>query len=295
MKSFAIHKCYLCALFEKPKPFDKMKSISKLLLGMTAIALFLLGSCKQSGTKPGAEAETELSKQEIEESIEEILFPISDPMELYQTLQYIGAQYVGEVLNPVSNVENYLTGPAKATALGIYSADLSYATIFENKNGIDSYSKLIRDLLNELDLNFDYSYLQKEIKEGKDLTKDSVVAITTRIFYDTYEFLYKEGDASNAALMANSFYIEGLFIATHIMEDTYKNTEMVQLIYDQSKALEPIIELNKKFGSNDYLKTIQDKLIYLKSLYDATEGSLTEEQLNNITKTIEALRESLIA
>ena len=133
------------------------------------------------------------------------------------------------------------------------------------------------------------------VDENADISSDSLVSFATDMFYDVYSFLYKESDPALAVLMANGFYIEGLYIASHINEDTFNNTEMVKIIYDQSKPLAELIKLNEKFADNQYIQAIQGTLVKLKEFYDATDGSLTEEQLDSITKIVEDIRDSLVS
>jgi hypothetical protein len=56
-----------------------------------------------------------------------------------------------------------------------------------------------------------------------------------------------------------------------------------------------LIDLLKKFDNDDMAKSLLNALTKLKGMYDATNGSLTEPQLKEITTTIETIRSSIIS
>ncbi|MBN2487292.1 MAG: hypothetical protein JXB34_15055 [Bacteroidales bacterium] len=270
----------------------KLKSAFLILV---CSALFL-PACKQSTDKlSDSEKGDKISQEEIQKSVEEVIFPLPEPMGVYKMLQDIGASYVGNVLNPAGSVSKYFKANDKAVNLGVYAADLSYAVVYEKKNDADAYTKIVKQLIDDLDIDIDYKSLTSDETKEKAANTDSLVKITSQVFYDTYEFLYSKSDPALAALMVNGFYVEGLYIATHISKDTYDNVEMVKIIYGQAKPLEELIKLNEKFAGNEYIKALQGTLLKLKELYDATDGSLTKEQLKAITSTIATIRESMVS
>lgn len=272
-----------------------MKKTFKLTMLLLAAFAFM-ASCKQATKTDVTENNGEkLSEDEIKEGIEEVVFPLPEPMGVYQMLENIGASYVGEVLNPAQSAEEYTISNVKAANLGVYAADLSYATVYDSKDDVDTYTSTLKTLIDDLDVKVDYIKLMSDETKEKASNIDSLIDLTTELFIDTYEFLYKESDPSLAILMVNGFYIEGLYIATHISKDTYDNVEMVNIIYDQAKPLDKLIELNAKFTDNQYIETLQTALLKLKTLYDATDGSLTKEQLEEISTTIETIRGSIVS
>jgi hypothetical protein len=272
-----------------------MKNNLRIALLMVAMLTMII-ACKQAGEQSTAESTNEkLNQEDIKASVKEAVFPLPEPMEVYQMLENIGANYVGNILNPAESIEGYYASNIKAVNLGVYAADLSYATVYEKKEAVDKYTKILKVLIDDLGIKIDYKKLMSEDTKAFVQNSDSLIKLTTEVFYDTYEFLYKESDASLAALMVNGYYIEGLYIATHISKDTYDNAEMVKIIYSQSESLKNIIELNKKFEENQYLETLQTALLKLKALYDATDGSLTKEQLDSLTATIKTIRNSVVS
>jgi hypothetical protein len=233
--------------------------------------------------------------QEVKSDVQDIVYPLPAPFELSQQLDRAGASYVGNVLNPVSNADKYFTEKSKALALGVYGADLAYAGTYNNAKDINKYSGVLKSLVDDLGINVKYTDYFSDDSREKLNNKDTLVKVVSNVFYDTYTFLNKKSDPALAALVVSGTWVEGLYIATHITQDTYNNNEMVKLIYDQSKSLEKVISLLDKFENNEMVAGISGALKKLKAMYDETNGSLTKEQLDTITKTIETIRSSIVS
>jgi uncharacterized protein Yka (UPF0111/DUF47 family) len=95
--------------------------------------------------------------------------------------------------------------------------------------------------------------------------------------------------------MANGYYVEGLYIATHLMKETYNNFEMLKIVCQQEQPLAEIIKMNEKFADNQYIQTIQGSLKKLKALYESYGGSINQKQLDELARTIEAIRSSMVS
>lgn len=267
----------------------------KPLFIIIAGTVLTFSACKPSTSTSVSDQDTlKISKEEIQKGVEGVLFPLPEPMEVYKMLENIDAAYVGNILNPVKSLDKYTGSNAKAVNLGIYAADLSYATVYNKKNDVDAYSQVLQTIIEDLAIKVDYQTLTSQESRKKIENPDSLAKVTTQVFYNVYDFLYKESDPSYAALMANGYYIEGLYIATHLMKETYNNFEMLKIVCQQEQPLAEIIKLNEKFADNENIQTLQTSLKKLKAFYESTNGSINQQQLDEIAKSIEAIRKSLI-
>jgi len=271
-----------------------MKFIQKLLLFLVPFMAIL--ACRQgTQTTTDSSADQLINREDIERELKEVAYPLPEPFEVYDMLEEIGASYLGDILNPVTNADNYFTQRSKAVNAGVFASDLGYAVTYGNKEDIQMYSGILKSIAGDLGVAVDYSELQQEESTGTLSDKDSLVSLVTDLFYDTYHFLYKESTPSLAGLMAAGAYTEGLYIATHISDDTYNNTDIVTIIHEQGKSLDNLISLLDKFNEDELVRNLLGAFSKLKALYDEAGDSLTEEQLKSITSTIEAIRESIIS
>lgn len=259
-------------------------------------AMLIINACRPGTQSSESEDSSEMiGKEEIKAGLEEVAYPLPEPFEVYGMLEEIGATYLSEIMNPVSNSEKYITQKSKALAVGIYAADLGYAVTYANQDDMKSYSITLKSLVDDLGVHVDYSELQDEEVRQQLADKDSLVAYVSEVFYDTYSFLSRESTPALAGLMAAGAWTEGLYIATHISDDTYNNTDIVKIIFEQGESLESLIGLLKKFENEERVKSLLGAFLKLQALYNEAGESLTEEQLEGITTTIETIRESIIS
>lgn len=263
---------------------------------LTAILFsFIISSCKQLPTGTGEDDTTMISEDKsLSESID-IVYPLPAPLKLYQKLEDIGASYIGDILNPIDNIDKYYTVKNKALNLGTYAADLCYVSAYHKKQEIQLYSKNLKSLMDDLSVNNSFTDFFSDEMIQKLENRDTLADIVTNMLYDAYTAMAKERDPVLAALMLTGIWSEGLYIASHILNDTYANNEMVEIIYDQSSSLEMVLDLLKKTKGNEITDSLIKALENVKSIYEEIEDSLTKEQLHQITRAIENIRSSIIS
>ncbi|MBC7124657.1 MAG: hypothetical protein H5T24_03430, partial [Bacteroidales bacterium] len=73
------------------------------------------------------------------ESVKQIFYSLPSPLETAMILKRSGATYNEELLNPIENASKYNTTKSMALNLGIYSTDLSYASLFDQTQATIKY------------------------------------------------------------------------------------------------------------------------------------------------------------
>ncbi|MBN2215264.1 MAG: hypothetical protein JW723_13585 [Bacteroidales bacterium] len=273
-----------------------MRFIKKIIPSVFAAVLLLsVSSCRHRSAGTGEGDTAMITKDSLMSEVKEVVYPLPAPLELYQKLEDIGASYIGNVLNPVENIDKYYTEKNKALNLGTYAADLSYVSAYNKKQEMQLYSKNLKTLMDDLNVNINFTDFYSQEMKQKLENKDTVVKIVTNVFYDTYTAMQKEGDTALAALMLTGIWAEGLYIASHISEDTYNNNEIVQIIYDQKNSLQIVLDMLNKTKGNEVTNSMIKALENIKAMYDKTGDSLTKEQLSEITHAIENIRSSIIS
>lgn len=270
-----------------------LKNLFAIML-LTSVLSF--PSCKQAQrSSTENKSSVSIDKEKISEDVREFIYPLPNSFEVTEMLNEIGAAYILTLSNDVENVKRYLTEKSKALNLGIYSADLSYASTYNQKQEITRYidvSKILIDALNisaAIDAN-----IVKQIEEVQD-SKEKLTELITNTFYDTYEFLNKNGRSEVSMLIVAGAWIEGLYIITHISDDTYNDKEMVKLVMEQNESLNKLIDLLKVTKEDKATAETLALLKPIKAIYDSIEeGSITENQLDEIKKSIYDIREEII-
>ncbi len=262
------------------------------------VAVFALNfvGCKPVDKKKG-EGQTmkPLLKKAIEKEVKDVVYPLPTTFELTSMLNRIGADYILGLSNSSENADKYFTEKARALNLGVYSADLSYASTYQRKQETMLFLKASKSLIDKLEITSAYNAtLVAEVENNLD-DKDQLVKVITNSFYDTYEFLNKNGKGNLSLMVVSGSFIEGLYIATHISDNTYANPEIVKVIFDQKVILEKLLEVLAPEAKDANVASLITDLTGLKASYDKiVNGSMTEKQLNEIATSVAKLRDGIV-
>jgi hypothetical protein len=124
--------------------------------------------------------------------------------------------------------------------------------------------------------------------------KDSLTAIVTNTIYDTYNYLDQKSNPDLAVNMVTGMWVELMFIATNISENSYNFTGMVDIISQQKTSYEKVMSLLTERNTDTAIRDLETKLQVLKPVYDKVDTGLSEADYNLILKTIKSVRNSLI-
>lgn len=127
---------------------------------LTLFSLFLAGSllwtsCGSGSTKSDEnkanaqdQVDDKVEKDKKRDNIKKIFYSIPSPIEMAQMIQDNGSTFSESYLNPLDNAKKYTTAKAQALNLGVYGADVSYASMFEQNQISMNYLNSIRNLTN---------------------------------------------------------------------------------------------------------------------------------------------------
>jgi hypothetical protein len=273
------------------KAFNKIS-----FLALFVMAVLFLASCK-GGNKSAEQdqlAADSLNKELLASDIQEVLYPLPGPFEMTKMLNDIGVTYSSKTLNSASKVEKYITEQSKAVNLGIYGADLAYASTYQQQQDIQNYLNAIKTLADQLGVTYDFDKLLSDEYKAKLENKDSLTSIVTNTIYDTYQYLDQKSNPDLAVNMVAGMWVELMHIATNISENSYNFTGIVDIISEQKTSYEKVMSLLTERNADPAIKDLETKLQVLKPVYDKVDAGLSETDYNLILKTIKSVRNSLI-
>ena len=267
------------------------------------IALFIMAmvinSCAGKTNSEDAEKKKKIFnpmvKEAIEKEVEEFVSPLPNSFEVTQMLNNIGISYILGLSNPVTNVDRYFTEKSKALNLGVYGADLSYASTYHMKQDVMLYLEATKKLTDDLEISSAFNETLVESIEKTLDNKEELIEIITNSFNNTYDFLYQNGKASLSLLVISGSWIEGLFLTTHVSANVYHNYEIVKIIHGQKESLKKLLDILNEYKEDQIIQEFLNDLTPLKEIYDSIGETLTEEQVNEISTAVETLREKIVA
>jgi hypothetical protein len=269
-----------------------MKKVITVII--VPILLFNLAGCKnRSVVKEQKHAENQEIKA-IENKIESNVYPLPTSAEVIKMLTDLEVGYQFGITNPIENSKKYFSSAARATNMGIYGADLSYTTIYNQSQEVINYLNAIRDLANELNMSKIYDEsLYDRIKMNFD-KRDTLVKILTGSFNDTYNYLADNEQQPLALLVVGGAWVEGMYLTTHVSAAAYNVAGIAKNLIEQKKSFELFLELTKPYETDATVSEFVTTLAPIKKVYDTLGTSLTEQNIKDITKAMEEVRNRLI-
>lgn len=269
------------------------KTIAALLLPFLMFGFVSLNSCKNKKQKEIKKVEMEQVKT-IEGQIESNVYPLPTSAEVIDMLKDLEVGYIFGITNPVSNSKRYFSSTSKSINLGVFGADLSYATLYNIQQEVINYLDAIRILANELNMSQIYDEtLYDKIKLNFD-NRDELVKILTEAFEKTYAYLSDNQQQSLALLVVGGAWVEGMYLTTHVSEAAYQVAGISKNLLEQKKSFELYLEITKPYENDPALSDFLKKLEPIKTVYNGLGTSLTEQNIKDITKAIELVRGQIV-
>jgi hypothetical protein len=178
--------------------------------------------------------------------------------------------------------------------LGAYGADLSYATLYNINQEVINYLDAIRSLAAELNLSKIYDEtLYDKIRENFD-NRDKLVDILTEAFNNTYAYLADNDQQALALLVVGGAWVEGMYLTTHVSEAAYQIAGISKVLLEQKKSFELFMDITEPYLADQDLKKFVDMLEPMKKVYQGLDTSLTMQNIMDITKAIEGIRDQMV-
>ena len=258
-----------------------------------------------------------LQKEKILKDAKKVMLSLPSPIETAMLIKRAGAKYNEALLNPTTNASNYTTNKSMSIAMGVYGADLSYASIFDQTQTVMKYmatSKKIADALGLLS-SIDQNIIKRMENNVND--RDSIIRIISETFMNSNSSLKEDNRPALAALILTGGWIEGLYIATQVTKSS-KDKELIDRIVDQRLSFNDMTKLLEQNSDNPDCAQVLASLGPVKAAFDAikvqtsnivpvtdkeskittfkatSKVTITEEQFNKLKDEAKKLRTTII-
>lgn len=231
-----------------------MKINRFVLFGALALVAYSCGNSADS-EKDAIDAEIIDPTSSLNTNFDGKIFSIPSPILTAMLIKNTSKTYYGDLLNPSSNADKYNSEFSRALNLGVFGADLGYASLYDQKADAINYLATVEKLTSALGLEgaFDASFMKRY--ENNLSNKDSMMIVVSDAFKKADLFLKNSNRKSTSSLILTGGWVESMYFACQLSSKS-GNNEIVQRIGEQKQTLTTIIEiLNEynKMGSNDDL------------------------------------------
>lgn len=221
------------------------------------------------------------------------------------------------MLNSAKNFEKYTTKFKKALNVGIYGADVSYVTIYDNGQDGLGYLKSIRKLSDELGIlgAFDAQTVTRfENNIGK---RDSMLSMMGDCYRASDAFLKDNDKKDIGVLILAGGWIETLYFTSTIALSS-NNPKVMDRMGEQKYTLDNLIKALNPYREQEEVKNLLDQLYELAYDFDAinveytyvkpttdeankvttinstSKVTITKEHLKAISEKIAAIRNTIV-
>lgn len=271
------------------------------LSGRIFLLFFLVPGMLLTGCNLGTKSEGESSgdfeasgtldpeTQEQLNTAKRIFYSLPSPLETAMLIKNAGAEYNEELMNPTSNTSKYITTKSKALNLGIYSTDLSYASLFDQSQATLDYigaAKEMADGLNILDAIDEQTVTKLEEQINN---RDAIIDIISETLMNSSSFLKENNLEGTASVVLVGGWVEGLYIATNLVSDNrLDGNKLVERIVDQKLSLDIMISLLEASPEDQDAQAVLEDVRALKTIFDKItidQGEVTavENPETNVT------------
>ncbi len=273
------------------------KFIAGVILPILIFSLACLSSCKSCTDKTAGKEQKKVEQEQvksIENQIETNVYPLPTSASVIKTLSDLEVGYIIGISNPAANTKKYFKSTTRAINLGVYGADLSYATLYNIQQEIINYLNAIRSLTNELNMSKIYNEeLYEKIRQNFD-NKEELVKILTSAFNDTYAYLNENDQQNLALLVVGGAWVEGMYLTTNVTDAAYQAEKFSRVLLEQKKSFDLFLEITKPYMSDPVVSDFVKLLDPVKKVYDGIGTSLTEKNIRDITKVVTDVRTQIV-
>ncbi|MBI4947062.1 MAG: hypothetical protein HY840_11755 [Bacteroidetes bacterium] len=216
-----------------------------------------------------------------------IFYSIPSPIELAQLIQRAGAKYNKDFLNPIENKSKYMTNTSRALNLGVYGADLSYTSVFDDKTQESIlYLGCTRTLAEALGVGDAFDEKTVDRIQNNTGKKDSLLTIISDSYMSTDEMLKESQREGASALVITGGFIEALYLGTQLAQTTKNNADIISRLAEQKGTLDNVIGLLITYEKDASMSAVLADVKLLKEIYDQVQvNSVSESDIKTNAAT----------
>ena len=257
-----------------------------MLLAITTLLAACGGDPPAQDTLDTTNGQDSLAQSERMKQTKKVFYSIPSPMETAALLKKAGATYNAKMLNDVKNVDKYTAASKQALNLGVYGADLSYASVFNHTQESMFYTSCAKKLADRLGVMSAFNDSTLEVMEANQNDRDKLLDVISETYWSVDAYLKENGRDNISALMIAGGWVEGLYIATQVSK-TNDTPELRQRIAEQKLSLGDLIALVNTYEAEDAAITgVRADLTALQALFaEVAHGSVgtTTSEENGVT------------
>lgn len=256
--------------------------MSSGLLIVVLLFSVLIAGCKSGGSKaPKEDLTVEVPKdntavyEDIKQA-EKIFNALPSPLESAMLIKSAGAKFDQKLLNPIGSVNKYVTNKSMALNLGIYTCDLSFASLYEQTQLIIDYMNAAKKMADGLGILKAIEQSTIDRLEENINNSEVIMEIVSETFMNSSSYLQDNGQPAIAAMTLVGGWFEGLYISTQLVDmKEFNGNKLVTRIIDQKLSIDILISLLESSKGDPAVDEIITQVNKLKVVFDKIKITTT--------------------
>ena len=279
----------------------KLLDSGKQFLLLITFLVFISGGCASDKSKDSKKSDTSGLSEDFDSEMDDdladkintakrIFYSLPSPLETAMLIKNAGANYDSDLLNKVENTSKYKTNLKMALNLGIYTTDLSYASLFDQTQATLSYINAAKKMADGLEILDAIDEATIRRLEENINNRDVIIDIISETLLNSNSFLEDKGLQNTSAIILVGGWVEGLHIATSLVApgSDLKTNKLVERIVDQKLSLNIVVSLLENNKDNPEVQILLKDVAELKTIYDKitieqSEITPVEDPNTNVT------------
>lgn len=256
-----------------------MKKLMFQSVALAALTFSLTAtSCGDSATDNPKDSVADTTDVGFETVTTEDVVRVPSPSDIFEFMKTLGPKRGdGNLLNPVDNEKKYTSKKSQSLNLGIYSADLLYASTFDVKDKVLGYFGTCMRMGTTLQVATGLTDKDKERISKNAGSADSLVAVGNDLYLATFSNLESNDRGPELSMMLAGGWIESMYLSCAMVKDFEKDKEAANKIAEQDLSLRNLVEFMSKYQSNEDVAAVLQQVKELEGLFGAV-GTTAKEQ-----------------
>ena len=264
------------------------------LILFLGISTWFLSSCKSGESADNDELAGEtIDSADIRE---EILISMLAPSDMaVMLIDNPALSFNKEIINPSSNFDKYNTNSKIALNIGVYTADLSYASLFEQEQITYDYLDIVKDMSEEIGISQSIEKRHLDMIKNSKLDKNDMMKIINESFMNTDAYLRENNRQKVITMILIGGWIEAQYIAVSLTDgspDT--NPRLTENILAQKISLELMNRQLENIKNDNTLAPLKKDMEKIYNAYLSLNENIDKNKFKEFCDLIIQIRNSYV-
>jgi hypothetical protein len=261
-------------------------------LAVLLLFVVLLSGCgsgsgdkdKKTETATGEPKDNKQAIQDVKQA-EKIFQALPSPLESAMLIKSAGAKFDRKFLNPVDNAKKYTTQSSQALNLGIFTCDLSFASLYDQTQLIIDYMNAAKKMADGLGILDAINQSTIDQLEENINNTEVIMNIVSETFLNSNSYLADNDQPAIATIVLVGGWMEGLYIATQLVDEKeFNSNKLVGRIIDQKLSIGVLLNLLESNKENPAIGNLITQMNQLNIVFEKIKIS-TKPIKTEIDKT----------